>query len=487
MKVLILLSNHLNTEYIKYVEVDDSILLVAKEQFEYLSFHQFRIIYHLSASEHFAKKNNLFYRYADTFEEALKIYGDGTEILIYNPNDIWLQEMLQKACYENNLKLTFIEDINFYFTDIEKELGKPPYKLDPLYRKWRRKFGVLMNGDKPIGGEFSYDQSNRNSPPKVLKIQSPKSFKQDKITERIVKEVSETYKDHPKSDKEFNYPVSKDQAEELLKHFVEHRLSYFGKYQDAMMDNEPFMVHSLLSASINLGLLLAKDVVSLVERAYYDKNLPIEAVEGFIRQVLGWREYIRGIYIVEMKNGYIERNYFDYDLKKTDFLYKGNTSMYCLDTSVEEAMANAYNHHIQRLMIIGNLTTLMGIHPLSLRKWFLEMYVDSFDWVVAPNVFGMASYADGGLMSTKPYVSSANYINKMSNYCRKCRFNPKEKTGSDACPVNSLYYQFLENQKKKLRANPRMKYMYTNLDRIDENVLKDMLETAKTYVEKISS
>lgn len=485
MKVLILLSNHLNLEYIKNVEVDEVALVLAKEQFSYVKFHQFRIIYHLSASEHFAKDQKLTYQYVDTFNDALKIYPQGTDILIYSPNDYWLKEILEEACLNNKLNLNFLGDINFFFENIEDEIGYPPYKLDPLYRKWRRKFDILMTNGKPLGGDFSYDQANRHRPPKELNIESPKAFKQDDMTKRIISEVSETYIDHPKSDKDFSYPINKSQAEELLNHFIEYRLGSFGIYQDAMMIGKPYMVHSLLSASINLGLLLAKDVVARVEQAYYDKDLPIEAIEGFIRQVLGWREYIRGIYLKEMKNNYLKMNYFNYDLNQINFLYKANSNMKCLDTCVKETMDHAYNHHIQRLMIIGNITSLLGVHPLMIRHWFLEMYVDSFDWVVTPNVFGMASFADGGLMSTKPYVSSANYINKMSNYCKECKYNPKEKTGDRACPINALYYRFLDSQKNKLSSNPRMKYMYTHLKNLDDKTFEEMLELAKNKIEEI--
>lgn len=486
MTVLVLLSNHLNIEYINHVEADEVVLLLAKEQFTYVKFHQFRIIYHLSASEHFSEEHNLTYQYTDTFKDALSHYEKGTKIIIHDPNDYWLKRILEQACIDNGLVLIFLRDINFYFPYIEDELRNPPYKLDPLYRKWRKKFGILMDGEKPIGGEFSYDQANRNRPPKELNVMSPLKFKQDDISKRIVKEVSDTYASHPRSDKVFTYPITQSQAEELLVHFIDERLAFFGVYQDAMMVEEPFMVHSLLSASINLGLLLAKDVVSFIEQAYHEKNLPIEVVEGFIRQVLGWREYIRGIYLCEMKNAYNKRNFFAYDLKTIDFLYKANTGMHCLDTSVRETMNHAYNHHIQRLMIIGNITTLLGVHPSSIRQWFLEMYVDSFDWVVTPNVFGMATYADGGLMSTKPYVSSANYIHKMSNYCKRCTYKPKERIGNNACPINALYYHFLDIHRKSLRVNPRMKYMYHNLDRLDKKLLEEIHEIAMQTIKAIS-
>jgi|GEM_PF-2466116 len=485
MKVLVLLSNHLNVEYLKNVTYDKVLLLVAKEQFTYVMFHQYRIIYHLSASEHFAKEKDIPYHYVERFVDVFKTLEKDTEVLIYDPHDVWLKSILEQASIDCKLQLHFLRDINFFFEDIKKEMGSAPYKLDPLYRKWRNRFDVLMKDEQPIGGQFSFDQENRNRPPKELAVEKPLSFQQDNRTKDIIKRVSADYKDHPKSDQDFSYPVTKETAEELLDHFISQRLSSFGLYQDAMMEEEPFMVHSLLSAPINLGLLLVKDVVEKVEHAYHEKDLPLEAVEGFLRQVLGWREYIRGVYLKEMDKDYLSRNHFSYEDKASSYLYQANSSLHCLDTSVKETMNHAYNHHIQRLMIIGNITSLLEIHPKRLRQWFLEMYVDSFDWVVTPNVFGMATYADGGLMSTKPYVSSANYINKMSNYCKKCEYNPKDKTGDHACPVNALYYHFLYKHADSLRSNPRMKFMYSNLDRLDEDTLQSMLTLAKKTINSL--
>ena len=482
MKCLLLLSNNLNKEYLKNIDFDKVFLIIANEQFRYERYHQFRIIYHLSASIHFTKEEDISLIKKENFIDIFKEFSKENEYIIYEPNDVWLKDLILTCLNQCDLSFQFLPDINFFFKDIVNELDEPPYKLDQLYKKWRKKFGILMDKNQPIGGKYSYDQENRNRPPKTLDIDSPIKFKVDDITNDVIKEVNKNFSNHPKSSKKFFYPVSTSDAKRLLKHFIEKRLPYFGTYQDAMMSEHPFMVHSLISTSINLGLLMAKEVVKLIEKSYLDNKAPIEAVEGFIRQVLGWREYIRGIYLKEMNREYQNSNVLNHKLDKPKFLYDGNTDLNCLKTVIKEIIDYGYNHHIQRLMIIGNISNLMGINPIYIREWFNEMYVDSFDWVVTPNVIGMAQYADGGLMSTKPYIASANYINKMSDYCKDCKYNPKEKTGDLACPVNALYYYFLDRHKKKLSKNPRMKFMYANYYKLDKNVYNDLMEYAKKFI-----
>lgn len=484
MKYLLLLSNHLNQEYIKSIDVDKVILVVANEQFRHVRYHQFRIIYHLSAATHFAKQEELILLRNETFVDIFKEFSKEDKFIIYEPNDVWFRELLVSSFEECHLSVEFIPDINFYFEDIVSELGNPPYKLDPLYKKWRKVLNILMDGSQPIGGKYSYDQENRGTPPKELNIEPPLSFDSDQITKDIAKEVSENFSDHPKSLKPFLYPVTSKDASKLLEHFIEFRLPYYGKYQDAMMEQHPFMVHSLLSTSINLGLLMAKDVVKLVEKSYLNGEAPIEATEGFIRQVLGWREYIRGIYLKEMNEGYQNKNTLNHTLEKPRFLYDGDIDLHCLNVTIQETINYGYNHHIERLMIIGNITNLMGIDPIDIREWFNEMYVDSFDWVVTPNVIGMAQYADGGLMSTKPYIASANYINKMSDYCKACKYDPKLKTGEKACPVNALYYYFLDRHEQSLSKNPRMKFMYSNYRKLDNDIYEELMDSAKKVLKQ---
>lgn len=484
IKKLILLSHQLNKLYIDHVNPDETCLFLTQEQFTYYKYHQNRIIYHISAAKHFVKDLSINLVDKETFDASFKTCDQSVNYVMFHPNDYWLKKRLDEAIDNHNITVKFLPDINFFYPQILKEMPESPYKLDPIYKKWRKQTGILMNQGEPIGKRYSFDQANRNSPPKTLETNDVLTFEQDQLTKEVIDAVKKTYPNHPQSDIAFNYPVTKDEALKALKHFIENRLEDYGKYQDAMMEEAPFMAHSLLSAPINLGLLTAVEVVRAVEKSYYEQGKPIEAVEGFIRQVLGWREYVRGVYFKEITNNYTEKNHLNHEIDKPPFLYDANIDLNCLSTVIKETIDYGYNHHIQRLMIIGNITNLLGINPKAIREWFNEMYIDSFDYIVTPNVIGMAMYADGGLMSTKPYIASANYINKMSNYCKNCYYDPKAKTNDKACPVNLLYYDFLKRHKETLKDNPRMKFMYANLNKLNPETLSVMDELLSKWKEK---
>lgn len=468
---LLLLTNHLNSRYL----LDDMnvIVISTDEQFRLFLYHQTRIVLHRSAAIHFAKEQHLSYLHEPCYRDiASKIQTN--KIAIYDPYDVAHKSLLQTAFC--NHEVTFLPDVNFYHQNPETILTGPPYKLDPHYRQWRHDFNIMMSNGSPEGGKYSFDTENRKTAPKEWRVQDPTSFTCDAITLDIIQQVTKEYPNHPSSSRPFHYPVTRAQALDLLSHFIQDRLPYFGDYQDAMLQHEPWMAHSLLSACINLGLLFVDEVVERVEAS----AAPIAAKEGFIRQILGWREYIRAIYVAQMPS-YISKNTLKHQLPLPPFMYSASTSMNCISTVVQETIDHAYNHHIQRLMILGNITTLIGVDPLQVRQWFNEMYVDSFDWVVTPNVMGMASYADGGLMSTKPYIASANYINKMSDYCSSCRFDPTKKTGDDACPVNVWYYDFLDRHESVLSKNPRMVYMYANYRKLPVSTLEEIKHKAQMY------
>ena len=471
-KTLLLLSNHLNTRYL-LPQIDNTIVITTDEQFRLFLYHQTRIILHQSAAEHFAKNESLAYVHVLTYRDVLPLI-EKSKIYIYDPYDVDHKQSIQDAFEGESLK--FLSDLNFYHDNPAALLARPPYKLDPYYRVWRQQTGILMDDLKPVGGKYSFDTENRKTAPKEWTITPPLVFEADEITSRIIDSVKSIYHNHPASTRPFVYPVTREEALKTLHHFITYRLPFFGDHQDAMLQDEPWMAHSLLSASINLGLLFVDEVVKAVEIA----DAPLAAREGFIRQVLGWREYIRAIYVAQMPS-YITHNYLKHHLPLPPLMYSAKTSMNCLSTVVQETIDHAYNHHIQRLMILGNITTLIGIDPKQVRQWFNEMYVDSFDWVVTPNVMGMASYSDGGLMSTKPYVASANYINKMSNYCSSCRFDPTKKTGENACPVNVWYYDFLDRHQERLATNPRMVYMYANYRKLSERDLQEIKHNAEVY------
>lgn len=481
MDHLLLLTSHLNSIYHDEFSSKQITIIATEEQFRLFNYHHFRIIYHLSAARHYAVEKGLSFLYKPTFEDIFKTLDKGSVYRIYDPIDVGMKNGLIRAAQKTGLSLTFVPDRNFLVENITDYLVKPPFKLDPLYQQWRRQFHILMEGEKPIGGKYSFDTDNRGTPPAHLDVIPPLTFAADDITTHVIHEVQQTFTHHPTSHQPFAYPVTRSQALAALDHFLQFRLPLFGRYQDAMMTGEPWMVHSLLSAAINLGLLIAKEVISAAEKAYHNGWAPLNAVEGFIRQILGWREYIRGIYLKLMPT-YAALNALNHHQKLPSFFYDANTSLNCVSTVVRETIDHAYNHHIQRLMIIGNIANLMAINPAHIRAWFNEMYIDSFDWVVTPNVLGMALFADGGQMSTKPYIASANYIHKMSNYCDHCTYDPKQKTGAHACPINALYYQFLERHEATLRANPRMGYMYQNFDRIDESTWLAMKDVGRPFL-----
>ena len=471
-KTLLLLSNHLNRRYL-LPHMDNTIVITTDEQFRLFLYHQTRIILHQSAAQHFANHENLTFFHGSTYDEVCQFIGE-SDIYVYDPYDSEHKKIIQDAFSAQSLE--FLPDLNFYHENPATLLSNPPYKLDPNYRIWRQDNDILMDKGKPVGGKYSFVTENRKTSPKEWRVPPPLFFEADALTKQVIQDVQATYLSNPSSKHSFIYPVTRDDALATLQHFITYRLPYFGDHQDAMLQDQPWMAHSLLSASINLGLLFVDEVVKAVEVA----KAPLAAREGFIRQVLGWREYIRAIYVAQMPS-YITHNYLNHHHPLPPLMYNAKTSMNCLSNVVQETIDHAYNHHIQRLMILGNITTLLGVDPSQVRQWFNEMYVDSFDWVVTPNVIGMASYADGGLMSTKPYVASANYINKMSNYCSSCRFAPTKKTGDNACPVNVWYYDFLDRHQERLATNPRMVYMYANYRKLAPNDLQDIRKNAQIY------
>lgn len=475
-KTLLLLSNHLNQRYVLQ-DVDEVFVITTDEQFRLFLYHHTRIVMHHSAAVHFAHEQDITHLHESTYEIIANQLST-RQIYLYDPHDDEHKLRITTAFAAHELHI--LPDLNFFHHHPEALLSQPPYKLDPLYRQWRKQTNILMEQDTPVGGKYSFDSENRKAPPKSWNVPDPLVFTPDEITSRIIKQTQRQFPTHPKSKQPFMYPVTRSQSLALLNHFIVSRLDFFGDHQDAMIASEPWMAHSMLSASINLGLLFADEVVEQVEIS----DAPIAAKEGFIRQVLGWREYIRAIYKAQMPR-YITHNYFTHQHPLPPSFYDAKTSMNCLSTTIQETIDHAYNHHIQRLMILGNITTLIGVDPLHVRRWFNEMYVDSFDWVVTPNVMGMASYADGGLMSTKPYVASANYINKMSNYCNGCKFDPTKKTGENACPVNVWYYDFLDRHQSLLSKNPRMVYMYANYRKLPLEMLEEIKTKAQMYRQEI--
>jgi deoxyribodipyrimidine photolyase-related protein len=350
----------------------------------------------------------------------------------------------------------------------------------------RRKYAILMQPDgKPSGGEWNYDKENRK-PPKVGMTSPPRlSHKKSAITQDVLALVKENFSHHFGTLEPFYYAVTRKQALRELDHFVTQILPHFGDYQDAMVAGEPYLYHSLLSSYLNAGLLLPLEVCQKAEAAYRASKAPLNAVEGFIRQILGWREYIRGIYWHFMPE-YGQRNTLNATHPLPDFYWGANTHMFCMAESVRHTRDHAYSHHIQRLMITGNFALLAGLDVKAVQAWYLAVYSDAYEWVEMPNTLGMALFGDGGVVASKPYAASGKYIHRMSNYCQTCRFDPDEMTGETACPFNALYWDFLVRHEEKFRRNQRMPYVFSTWDKFTPEKQKAIRAQAALSLQKMA-
>lgn len=345
--------------------------------------------------------------------------------------------------------------------------GRKQLRMEFFYREMRRESGFLMDGDAPAGGQWNYDSDNRKPLPGGLGLPQRARFEPDEITREVLALVRERFKSHYGTLEPFGWGVTRADALAALDHFVTACLPSFGDVQDAMKQGEPFLFHALLSPYLNCGLLTAREVCERAEWAYRADLAPLNAVEGFIRQILGWREYVRGIYWLKMPD-YAETNALSADRKLPDFYWTGETKMNCLHQCVSDTMQNAYAHHIQRLMVLGNFALLAGIAPREIEAWYLAVYADAYEWVELPNVHGMVLYADGGLLASKPYAASGAYIDRMSDYCKGCVYDVKHKIGEKACPFNILYWNFMIKNKDVLAGNPRMAMPFRTLYAMDQ-------------------
>jgi len=379
---------------------------------------------------------------------------------VVEPGDWRVRESLLRACPQ----IRFLEDRHFMCSRAEFERhahGRKQLRMEYFYREMRVRHGILMDGGQPCGGSWNYDQENRESfdsrGPGL--IPAPVSFAPGETTRQVMRLVETRFAAHPGSLARFDWPVTALQAQQAWKDFLEQRLARFGAYQDAMWVEEPYLFHSRLSAALNLKLLDPRQVVREAERHYREGLAPLAAVEGFIRQILGWREYVRGLYWRMMPH-YASANAMEAHQPLPEFYWTGETDMRCLREAIGQTLEYGYAHHIQRLMVTGLFALLLGVDPKQVHEWFLAVYVDAVEWVELPNTIGMSQFADGGVMGSKPYIASGKYIQRMSNYCSGCRYKPEE------CPFTMLYWDFLDRHEAKLRKNPRMSMQLRNLDRL---------------------
>src|SRR5690606_27078957 len=329
----------------------------------------------------------------------------------------------------------------------------------------RRKTGLLMEGDEPVGGQWNFDSDNRSAWRGGELPQAP-VFERDDIDREVLALVAEHFSTHIGNLENFFWGTTAAQAQQALDHFITLRLPHFGDYQDAMASGEDTLFHSLLSPYLNVGLLDPRRVCEAAEQAYFRGEAPLNAVEGFIRQIIGWREYVRGIYWLMMPD-YAQENRLGNSRALPAFYWSGETRMHCVSECLRNTLDHAYAHHIQRLMVTGNLALLLGVRPEEICEWYLAVYADAFDWVELPNTLGMVMHAEVGFPGSKPYAASGAYINRMSDYCRHCHYNVKTHGEHDSCPFNSLYWHFIARHRAQFEANPRMRMAYRNLDRMD--------------------
>ncbi len=362
--------------------------------------------------------------------------------------------------------------------------GRKQLRMEYFYREMRKKTGLLMSGAAPEGGKWNFDTENRKPAKGDLFIPQPKHIAPDKITEGVLALVEKHFENHFGDLTPFWFAVTADQAEAAQETFLSDALPRFGDFQDAMLTGQKFLYHSVLSQYMNVGLLDPLAVCRRVENEYRAGRVPLNAAEGFIRQIIGWREYVRGLYWLKMPD-YGQANYFAATRPLPAFYWTGDTDMACLAAAIGQTKEDAYAHHIQRLMVTGNFAMLLGVDPREVHEWYLAVYADAYDWVEMPNTIGMSQFADGGLLGSKPYAASGNYINKMSDYCASCRYKFKEKTGPDACPFNALYWDFVARNESKLRGNPRLGQTYRTWDRMTSEKQTAYLKQARRFLEQI--
>ncbi len=504
-KLILILGDQLslnNPALIGFDAKHDKLLMIeASEESTHVWSHKARIVYFLSAMRHFALSlTNHFGNHCldywqldqhphQSFEQALIAaigQHQAQQLVCQRIGDLRLQAMIEQACTQASCQLVWTKDAHFICDSDDFArwtAGKKQHRMEFFYRWMRQRTGVLMQGREPEGGQWNYDSDNRQSIPKQgLGWRAPfPTFGSDDITQSVIALVQTRFDQHPGSLAAFNWPVTREQALLALDDFVTHRLQDFGQFQDAMWTDEPFLYHSLLSAPLNCQLLHPQEVIDAALQAYRQGKAPLNSVEGFIRQILGWREFMRGIYQLH-GNSLMQANHFNHQRSLPDWFWTGKTDMHCLQQVIEQTLETGYAHHIQRLMVIGLYATLAELHPQAVSDWFHAIYVDATDWVQRPNVIGMALYAHGGLLSSKPYLASGAYIDKMSNYCQGCPFKPKEKFGANACPITQLYWRFLIIHQAELTANPRTSLMVAHVNKMSEHDKQALLTQAEQHL-----
>ncbi|WP_333608143.1 cryptochrome/photolyase family protein [Arsukibacterium sp.] len=446
----------------------------------YVQHHKHKLVLIFSAMRHFAAVlrqqgfSVCYYHYAEHAElsslsDAVKLclsqHQQCKELLITECGEYRLQQEIDSWSERFNLPVSVLDDDRFLCSKAmfaQWADGRKQLRMEFFYREMRRYTGLLLDEQQqPVGGQWNFDKDNRKACPPDIQQIPPLNFTVDDITRQVISIVDQHFSDNMGNSAEFHYAVTGKQARQAFLHFVDKQLAQFGDYQDAMLQQQPFLFHSICSMYLNCGLLDVRWVCQKVESAWREGKVSLNAAEGFIRQIIGWREYVRGLYWLMMPE-YKTRNTFSALTPLPAFYWHGRTKMNCMQQAISHTIEHAYSHHIQRLMITGNFALLAGLNVAQVTDWYLAVYADAYEWVELPNTLGMALFADDGLLASKPYAASGAYINRMSNYCKNCHYNVKETAGAKACPFNALYWDFLARNQQQLSGNARMQLAYKN-------------------------
>ncbi|WP_298467726.1 cryptochrome/photolyase family protein [uncultured Erythrobacter sp.] len=483
---------------------DDTVILMMEvwDEATYVKHHKQKIVLLFSAMRHFADELREagwtvdYVKLTDeensgsfTGEVARAIERhDPREVHITEASEWRVQQAIEEWPGKFACTVEIMPDDRFLCSHAEFQEwadGRKHLTMEHFYREMRRKTGLLMTDDgKPKGGDWNYDKDNREPPKGEMDAPPAPNFEPDDITREVIELVEEKFADHFGNLDSFEWPVTSDEAARAADAFFAERIEKFGPYQDAMVHGSDDLFHSMLSTSINCGLLDPLKLCERAEQAYEDGKAPLNSVEGFIRQIIGWREYIRGFYWLHMPD--LETaNELEATRPLPEFFWTGATDMRCLSDCIRSTHNNAHAHHIQRLMVVGNFCLLAGIDPREVQDWYLAVYADAYQWVELPNVSSMILYADGGKLATKPYAASGNYINKMSDYCKECSYSVSKKTGEGACPFNPLYWHFMDRHRDRLESNHRIGRIFATWDRMGDEKKRDYLESAEKVLDSL--
>jgi len=484
-----------------YADGDVVVMAEVTGEATYVRHHKQKIVFVLSAMRHFAEELcadgvTVDYIRFDDPDNTGSIAGElqravtrhlPAELVITSPGEWRL--LADFKALDLGIPVDIREDDRFFATTArfaDWAADRKVLRMEFFYREMRRETDLLMEGDAPAGGQWNYDHDNRKRLPKSQALPPRFGLAPDRMTQDVIELVQQHFGGHFGDIDGFEWAVTRKDALRSLDDFLTNALPNFGKYQDAMASGEPFVFHAIISPYLNAGLLTAREVCIAAEREYIERRAPLNAVEGFIRQILGWREYVRGVYWLKMPD-YAETNALNATRRLPWLYWSGDTDMHCMAEAIGQTKRTAYSHHIQRLMVTGNFALLAGIAPKEIAEWYLVVYADAFEWVELPNVQGMSQFADGGLLASKPYASSGAYIDRMSDFCPSCAYDVKVKSGPKACPFNFLYWAFLIRNAATLRGNQRMAMPYRTLAGWDQGRQAAIVAEAEAFLDGLAT